>query len=185
MGIQLWLRISKPWSRECPVAVQLRNGWSLCCPVILSHLNDCEASWWGSTGAGRHISHRYNRAHTWTYTQGHTDTFIETHTDVNRHTWRHTHTSRHAYTHEYRQIHTGAYTQKHTKKQIHTNTGKHTGTEHRHYKASLGTYHFYRDPLLPPFASEQYQEAFAKGLKAFVTQWSLVTLFLLVPHLTL
>ena len=101
MGIQLWLRIPKPWSRECPVAVQLGNGWSFCCPVILSHLNDCEASCWGSTGARRHISYRYNRAHTWTYTHAHTDTFIETHTDVNRHTWRHTHTSRHAYTHEY------------------------------------------------------------------------------------
>lgn len=95
-------------------------------------------------------------------------------------THRDTLTNRHAYTHKYRQIRTDTYTHKHTKKQIHTGTGIHT--EHCHYKASLGTYHFYGDPLLPPFASEQYQEAFAKGLKPFVTQWSLVTLFLLVPH---
>lgn len=127
MGIQLWLRIPKPWSRECPVAVQLGNGWSFCCPVILSHLNDCEASCWGSTGARRHISHRYNCAHTWTCTQGHTDTFIETHTDVNRHTWRHTHKQTCIYTriqtNTHRRIHTETHKETDTYKHGHTHRG--------------------------------------------------------------
>lgn len=93
---------------------------------------------------------------------------LHTNTDKYAQTYTHINTQRNRY------IQAQAYTQRHALTSTHT--------EHRHYKASLGTYHFYRDPLLPPFASEQYQETFAKGLKPFVTQWSLVTLFLLVPR---
>lgn len=71
---KLWWRIPRPWSLKCPITIQLGNDWSFGCPVIMSHLDDREASWW-------------SQQMPFTQTQTHIPTF----TDKHRHRHRDTH----------------------------------------------------------------------------------------------